>query len=124
MALYDDIFTNAEPLLFNGLGEDLTYYPLDGDPRSIVCLVDRSGDSPSSGNGIDTMETVNVCALDDETTGIESGAWQIGDRLRFDSDPEGEYYSFKGEHRSRTNSSGWLVFQKKVNVRTGGRTQS
>ena len=122
MADFDAVFTNAEPTLFNGLGETLTYHPAEGDPRDIVCLVDRSGDSPNSGNGIDTMETVQICALDDATTGIADKTWQIGDRIRFSDDPEDEFYSFKGEHRSRTNSSGWLVFQKKVNVRMGGKT--
>ncbi len=121
MAFYDTIFENAEPLLFDGLGETLTYYPVDGDPRSIVCLVDRNGLTPDNPNGIDTLETVDVCALDDAITGIADKTWQIGDRIRFSDDPEDEFYSFKGEHRSRTNSSGWLVFQKKVNVREGGK---
>lgn len=122
MGYYDAIFENAEPTIFNGLGETLTYHPLDGEPRSIVCLVNRSGDAQVPGTGIDEMETVEICALDDATDGIEKGTWQIGDKLRFADDPEDEFYSFKGQHFGRGPSSGWLVFQKRVNVRTGGNT--
>jgi len=120
LAFYDTIFENAELTIFNGLGETVTYYPVEGAPRSIVCLVDPNGDPPVEASGIDQMETVAICALNDATTGIVRGAWRIGDRLRFSSDPEDEYFSFKGQHHGRGPSSGWLVFQKRVNVRTGG----
>src|SRR5678815_1321632 len=106
MAWADDIFTNAEATLSNWLGETLTYYPAEGSPRSIVCLVDRNGISPDDPNGINSLETVDICALNDATTGIADRTWQIGDRIRFSDDPEDEFYSFKGEHRGRTNSSG------------------
>jgi hypothetical protein len=119
LGYYDTIFENAEPLIFNGLGESLTYYPVDGEPRSIVCPVTRSTETQVGGNGIDEMEVAEICALNDAETGIAYGTWEIGDRIRFADDPEDEFYSYRSNH-SHCPSSGWLVFQKKVNVRMGG----
>lgn len=120
MALYDAIFENAEPLIFDGLGETLTYHPKDGDPRSIVCLVRRTGIAPEEQSRQDRIITVDICALNDATTGIERGSEQFGDRLRFASDPADEFYSFKGESGDECPSSGWLTFTKRVNERSGG----
>lgn len=123
MAYYDTIFENAEATIFNGLGENATYFPVDGSPRSIVCLVRRTGVTPVEQGSINNEVTVDICVLNDSSTGVERGTEQVGDRLQLEGDPAEEFYSYRGESGEECSSSGWLTFFKRVNVRTGGNTR-
>lgn len=101
----------------NKYGQTVTYYPLNGTPREIDGDVQIRTDSPA-GDGIDTIHILEFETERSATVGIDTP--QVGDRLRCDEDPDGEFYSFSNRIIDQDESFWCLEFTKRVNVRTGG----
>ncbi len=108
-------------------GETCTYLPKDGPARSIVAIVEESGELLDDSGGVVFADSAHVFVSRDSTDGINAPQlgeqfWREHDHLADGSGDPGKAYSFWSKEESDdATASGWtLIFGRKRPFEKGG----